>query len=191
MFAFTEHLKNEMQVIHLGLSLLETYSSDLTDEKLVPPEDIRLAIYAIQIAFEETHLAKEEAFLIAKLQSSQVWNALSPTDKNKITKNLEDNRKTCKQLLDLRLFVDKYETKASQLVLLKLFLIEFVSRVTWHLENEIKTTFALADQILTSIEQKEILQRALEFGAAYSTGQICKSRLIFNRLRFSRGLPAA
>ena len=191
MFAFTQHLKNEMEVILLGLSMLEIYSKDLYLEKMAPIEDIRLALYAVQISFEDTHLVKAESLLIPKLLNSQVWKELPNGKQNKITEELNEIRKSRNQLLDLRFRVDQYGINKTKINSLTFYLAEYVRRITWHLEYQIANTLALADEILTPSEQNEMLHRALSTSTSPRVEFGYKSRIILNRLRFSRGLPAA
>jgi siderophore synthetase component len=102
-----------------------------------------------------------------------------------------DHEKNRTQLLELRLCVDDQESHSSSSTIFGLHLAEFVAQISSFLKNEETQLLSLADQILDSKEQKRLLDGALKFEQAQGLEQLRDSRLIFNRLRTKRGMPAA
>ena len=191
MSLFTNHLKKEAELIRLGLGLFEAYSKDLAQGKKIPTEDMRMAVFAMQTAFETSHLAKEESILYPALKNSKEWKTLPPEIQNVLELNMAEHEKSRKCLLELRLGIDIYDRDSWHTKIVMWCLEDFISHLTEYLEQEENEVLSIADRILNSSDQKNLLQTAQSFELSQGIDQLRGSRLIFNRLRRARGMTAA
>jgi len=188
---FTNHLKKESELIRLGLGLFEAYLKDLSQGKNIATEDMRMAVFAMQIAFESSHLAKEESILFPALKNSKLWKTLSSEIQNILELNMTEHEKSRKCLLDLRLGIDIYDQESRHTKTVVWCLEDFISHLKGYLEKEETDLLNIADQVLDSSDQKKLLQSAQNFELAQGIDQLRGPRLIFNRLRKARGMTAA
>jgi hemerythrin-like domain-containing protein len=191
MSLFTNHLKKEAELIRLGLGLFEAFSKDFAQGKEIPTEDMRMAVFAMQTAFETSHLAKEESILYPALKNSREWKSQPPEIQNVLELNMAEHQKSRNSLLELRLGIDIYDQNSLHTKIVTWCLEDLISHLTDYLEKEENMILSIADQILNSSEQKNLLQSAQKFELAQGIDQLRGSRLIFNRLRKARGMTAA
>ena len=188
---FTKHLMKEGELLRLGLGLFEAYYTDLSQGKAISAEDLRMAVFAMQIAFETSHLAKEESILYPALKNSKEWKSLPMEKKSFLDSNMAEHEKSRKCLLELRLGIDIYDQEAHQTKVITWCLEDFVSHLKNYLEKEEVELLSMAEQILDISDQKRLLQSAQNFEIAQGIDQLRGPRLIFNRLRKARGMTAA
>ncbi len=188
---FTNHLKKESELIRLGVELLDAYCEDLRQEKPVSTADMRMAVYAMQIAFETLHLAKEESILYPALTNSEKWFSLPSETQHTLVTNLRAHEKGRRILLELRLSIEEYEHNPTRASLVGWRLGDFVDHLSCYLENEEKQIFTIADQILDSSAQKSLFHRALQFEQAHGFERTRSPFLILSHLRKAKGMTAA
>ena len=188
---FTSHLRKESELIRLGLGLLTAYCNQLDEGKSVSPEDLRMAIYAMQVAYESSLLAKEENLLYPRLLSPEHSSDLPANYREIIRANTHQHERGREYLLNLRLCVDTYERNPEQKGILSWRLADFVGHIAVHIENEEPETLRVAEKVLTSAEQKALLREAINLDQSRGHDHLQGPRLIFSRLRRSIGLTAA
>lgn len=188
---FTNALKKESEFIYLGLELLRAYRVDLDSGKSVTPEDLRMAVFGMQIALEKIHLAKIESILYPALVKSEHWSDLEPEKHLCISRILEMGKTLCKYLLEVRMGIDEFEYNLLQRGLVSWHLGEFIDYLMLYLKNEKEILFRLAEEQLNSSDQKELLDISRIFEATQGQVNLQGPKLIFDYLRASKEICAA
>lgn len=185
MSAFTNYLRKESELILSGIELLKAYYADLKTEKHPSSADLRMAAYATRIAFETSHVTKEELLLYPAIEDT---NLLSSAHKDFLKQSISNHEKGRVAFLSLRLAIDEYEKDPSQKTILSWRLGDLIDHITCHLTLEDENLFAIADSELDSTTQTMLLRRAQELDHAHGMEHLRASKKIFNQLRKARGM---
>jgi hemerythrin-like domain-containing protein len=182
--SFINLLRNENQLIQAGLTLLLSYCEELEEGALQPVADLRMTIYAFQVAYEASHLQKEETILLpALLRLPQV------TEANKSF--LESCRLQMiigrDLILRLQLAIDIYEKNQSYPGLLTWRLNEFITHVRAYIILENTCLYPLSESLLRTECQAALLERAKAYETSDGRDLLGSPRRILNRLRQSHG----
>ena len=183
MTKFTTHLKNEGNLIRTGLDLLKGFSDNLLQSKPVSIQDVRIAVYAMQIAFEKVYLVKKESVLFPALISSSNWSTLPQELQDYIHHFRHQNEKGRTVLLKVRACIDDHEQKTCPAGVVGLLLAEFVDHLSHYLHEAEATLLNLAESILNPNEQSALYHHAREIEFAQGLDQLRGPRLIFSQLQ--------
>lgn len=175
-------------MILAGVELLELYRKDFSSGIAVSIADLRMVVYALQVALEECYAEKEESLLYPVLRS--LGDSPSEVD-DLIDTNREERRKSHEEILALRLCIDEYERDQGKFGLLSFRLNDVISRATGDRATGDDQILTFAESKLDSHSQRDLLQRAQELDRSRGVDHLKKIRQILNNLRAARGLPFA
>jgi hypothetical protein len=181
MSQFIVNLKIECGVIRLGVGLFETYLPEIKAEQRLAIEELRLALYSMQMIFIRDHLPKIENILYPALPN-----------RNRETFDVEaakiDKGRT--SLLQLRASIDKYNYDPQTLSAVEWRLSTFIDQIHWHLDFVDKLV-KLAEQVLSADEKTDLIEKQKKICASKTCDAAKDPLFILKKLRKSKGLPAA
>lgn len=200
MAAFVEHLKRENELVESGLELLEAYREDLKRGEAVAAADLRMAAYALQQILVDCHLSKETSLLYPALQEELDNREWVPATALGLGHEAEDHEAVKIFLLRFRLWIESHElsssgeTSANSGAALTLALAlatqlsRFIDHVRHHIDRENHCLLNLADELLDSRRQTELLAQAKEFECDHGLEKLERPRMILHRLMVAKGL---
>jgi hemerythrin-like domain-containing protein len=188
MTPFTNYLRKECELIMSGVELLKVYATDLEAGIMANVEDLRMAVYAMQIAFETSHVSKEESLLYPAVTDT---NELTSESEKFLKRNIFEHEKGRHSLLSLRLAIDDYGRDPSEPGRLLWHLNDLINHVSSHLELEDERLFSIADRTLDRPTQKSLLFEAQKLECAPGMDHLRASKQIFNQLRKAKGMQVA
>jgi len=198
MAVFVEHLKRENELIESGLGLLEAYREDLKRGEAVVAADLRMAAYALQQILVDCHLSKETSLLYPALREELENREWVPPTALGLNHGIEDHEVVKIFLLQLRLWIESHELSSSDetsvntgtalALALATQLDRFIDHVRHYIARENHCLLGLADEILDSRQQTELLAQAKEFERGHGLEKLERPRMILHRLMVAKGL---
>lgn len=183
---FENLLKREIEVLREGRELLSNYIEGLEAQRKVEPADLRMAVHAMQIIFENFHLGKELKLLYPALKNSVGWADVTPDDLQRIELNQFKHSKVAKTMLELRLAIELYENNNLDQKRLLWNLKEFVELIASHTEVEHEELMQIARRTLTASEEIELRKRARDFDQGVGLDVMSRAKQIVAALRLSK-----
>ncbi len=185
---FTSALKEENEVIELGLDLLKAYQADFEKGYKLDAENLRTAAFAMHRMLEHCHLRKEKSLLLPALVSAQK-NSPENTSSLDLAALCEESSLDL-GLLELRMAIDAFEQNPLKIAFLYCALSECITHIVKQLKNDF-VLFQMAERFLTREQQNSLYQEAKNFEQVRGRDDKQTSRQIFNRLRLAKGMAVA
>ncbi|MEK7358018.1 MAG: hypothetical protein AAB250_16330 [Bdellovibrionota bacterium] len=154
---FTEHLREELGVIHFGLAQLGSARQSLLQGEAANIQDLRIVTYALRLLLKRSHLVKLESLLYPEIDPLD----LDDEGFEKFSEQTERlyNGQARLQLMRLQLALDSFDERSSRDELARC--IEDCVHVIDHvLDHETNIIFPLADRVLSPAKQKDLYTKA-------------------------------
>jgi hemerythrin-like domain-containing protein len=188
---FTNHLRQEANFIRTGLDFLKSFCCSIGRREPTSTADLRMAVYAMQIAFENCHIGKQEKILYPAILDFSAEDAAKEKTRFQLNQNLFEHEKGREFLLNLRHAIDAYELDPNETILLAERLDRFIDHVECHLDIEQPETLAAAEAKFNSAEQKILLRNAQLFEHERKLDHLKQARAIFSQLKHPKRNGAA
>jgi hemerythrin-like domain-containing protein len=155
---FTEHLRNEIGVIQVGLSQLDRARKSILAGRQPNLQDLRIITYALRLLFKRNHVTKLETLLYPELDSSIDAEGFEHFSES--TERLYNGQAKL-QLMRLQLALDAFGERSSRDELARC-LEDCLLVIRMVLDKETNTLLPLAERQLTNEQQDELYMKAQE-----------------------------
>ncbi len=150
----TEILKHEHQIITLVLGGAKREILSIQDSSKINAEKVDKIVDFCRNFIERCHLAKEEEYLLVKMQERGL-----PSDKEPISVMLQEHREGGGMVKAIAEALPQARTgEASAVAAVSLNLRAYVGLLQDHINKENNVFFPLADQLFSPEDQRELLQ---------------------------------